>query len=59
MKLSNQNIYNLRGCPMLLGGGVQIISGGGCAPAPAENPCLFLLQWNFGEKIEFQNSIQD
>ena len=29
MKLSNQNICNLRGCQMpLCGGGVQIISGG-------------------------------
>jgi hypothetical protein len=49
MKLSNQNIYNLRGCKNfwgrcqmpLVGGGVQIISGGGvCTPRPPENPCL-------------------
>ena len=29
MKLSNQNICNLQGCQMPLGGGGQIISGGG------------------------------
>jgi hypothetical protein len=37
MKLSNQNICNLRGFQMPLGG-VQIISGG--VRTPPENPCL-------------------
>ena len=48
MKLSNQNIYNLRGCKNLWGqcqmplegGGVQIISGGEGGAHPPENPCL-------------------
>ena len=39
MKLSNQNICNLRGCQMPLGG-VQIISGGGGHPAPPQKICL-------------------
>jgi hypothetical protein len=36
MKLSNQNIYNLRGAKCLGGG------GGGGGAHPPENPCLVL-----------------
>ena len=39
MKLSNQNICNLRVVPNAFGGGVQIISGGGPRTTP-ENLCL-------------------
>jgi hypothetical protein len=47
MKLSNQNIYNLRGCKNFWGrcqmslGGANHFCGGAHPPHPPENPCLF------------------
>ena len=47
MKLSNQNICNLQGCQMPMGGGgANHFWGGGVRTpcTPPENPCLYYLQ---------------